>query len=58
MRLSYDEYYKWSKVKDYKKVDKDDVLTKLEGNIQVDCQYYDTYKEVNTYVIAIAGTYF
>ena len=58
IRLKYDENNLLSKIKDYKKVDKDDILTKLEGLVQVDCQYLDTYKGVNTYVIGIAGTYF
>jgi hypothetical protein len=45
-------------INDYKKVDKDDKYKKLTGTVYVDCSYQQTYKGVNTYVIAIAGTYF
>jgi len=33
-------------------------MVKLQGLIYVDCQYLDTYKGVNTYVIGIGGTHF
>jgi len=45
-------------VKDYKKVDKDDLTVKLVGTVHVDCAYQGNYLGVSTYVIGIAGTYF
>jgi hypothetical protein len=45
-------------IKDYKVVDKDDKYKKLIGTVYVDCLYQSTYKGYNSYVIAIAGTYF
>ncbi len=37
IRTEYDIIRDVTNIKDYKKVDKDDFLTKLEGNVLIDC---------------------
>jgi|LauGreDrversion4_2_1035121.scaffolds.fasta_scaffold136872_4 hypothetical protein len=56
IRFTFDK--KSAVINDYKKIDKDDRYKKLTGTVYVDCSYQNTYKGENTYVIAIAGTYF
>lgn len=45
-------------VYDYKVIDKDNTYNVLTGTVYVDCVYQSTFKGFNSYVIAIAGTYF
>ena len=45
-------------VYDYKVIDKDNTYNVLTGTVYVDCRYQSTYKGFNSYVIAVAGTYF
>ncbi|CDW88139.1 neurohypophysial n-terminal domain containing protein [Stylonychia lemnae] len=58
MRIFNDTTSGYQYVKDFKKIDKDDVYKKLVGAIYVDCQYSGDFKGQSTYVIGIAGTYF
>ena len=45
-------------IKDYTKVEKDDLLKKIVGGLSVDCSYEGNFKTQNYYTIAIGGTYF
>eukprot|EP00347_Sterkiella_histriomuscorum_P007679 403347989 len=56
MRLTYDIAYSLGTIKDYKVVDKESNLI-LTGDIKVDCKYNKKYRDVNTYVIGILGSY-
>ena len=57
LRFTYDPAYLIANIKDYKVIDKEQYL-KLIGDIYVDCEYSETYRGVNTYVIGVLGTYF
>jgi hypothetical protein len=54
--LDYDSITLTSTVSNYKKVERDEGTSPVDGEIYVDCTYTDTYMGVNTYVIAIGAT--
>ncbi len=58
MRIFNDTNTNFQYIRDYKKVDKDDFITKLDGMLYVDCAYQGEFKGESVYVIGIAGTYF
>lgn len=56
MRITYDIAYSMGTVKDYKVVNKESSLL-LVGDLIVDCKFYQKYRDVNTYVVGILGSY-